>query len=95
MGSDACIYSEDEKVSRVKRFPFFLLLTLLFPKWTSLAQQLTTMCSHTVHTKETQVSKWLSYLASINAKLHDPSSKDHFLPLTPPPPRIIGLDFET
>ena len=62
-------------------FHYRFLQTLLFFKWTSSVQQLTTTCRYTLHVKEIQVGKWLSYLANTNAELHDPSSKDHFLPL--------------
>lgn len=73
---------EEEKAYRVKSFIFFvLLLTLLFSNWASSEQQLTTIYSYTLYTKEIQVWKWLNYLANINAKLQDPRSKDHSLPL--------------
>lgn len=75
---------EEETVYRVKsslcKYRLFCL-TLLFSNWTSSKQQLTTIYSYTLYTKEVQVWKWLSYLANINVKLQDPSSKDHSLPL--------------
>lgn len=78
MRSDGCIGGGKNIQSSEVSF-LLLLLTLLF-SWTSSVQQLTTIWSYTLYTKEIQVWEWLS-LTNINAKLQDPSSKDHSLPL--------------
>lgn len=71
---------EEGKIYRVKRFLFLLLLLTLLFSWTSSVLQLPTKRSYTLYTKEIRVWEWLS-LTNINAKLQDPSSKDHSLPL--------------